>query len=535
MNTFGLIINYLRKGRLFSVSPNTVLLPNDILLLSIRSNIQHLYFQEWLKDEQLVVNIISPIGTIVDSLDIDLKYTGLEEFYSFEISNNLYSGVYILSIQGKNTEIKRKITIKTNRKLVNHYILTYGAKITNTSEENLTGFIADIVIPPNIGQFQEVQKIKFNINPVEKKCDIDGNCWARFHFPIVYPNEDIILEYKALVTTKIIGYDVTRIKTIRELEEVNYEFFERYTRNEPFIESDDILIKKVTRSLKSENPIDKAINILNYIQKNINYQHELGDFGAKYAIRAKRGDCTEFASLFVGMCRAAKIPARLATSLIKEDGLRWEKHSYAEFFAKGIWWQIDPTLNTDKQYLTRNPENIVLLRGNSLAKTHIKEIRYFHSDLKRKKVNVQIYWKVEEVKTFSQNNEKRGHVWDNQNNSNTRLNTQRKDIVQDANKSFISINVPTLPEVSTGSIYKVPVRLINNSTSEVSGTLVVSINRGGIFISQLYQRTIKAKSNTGIVVDIPAQSYFGPAMIEFSFQDNTGFVFCKSEKKIQFQ
>lgn len=168
MNTFGLIINYLRKGRLFSVSPNTVLLPNDILLLSIRSNIQHLYFQEWLKDEQLVVNIISPIGTIVDSLDIDLKYTGLEEFYSFEISNNLYSGVYILSIQGKNTEIKRKITIKTNRKLVNHYILTYGAKITNTSEENLTGFIADIVIPPNIGQFQEVQKIKFNINPVEK-------------------------------------------------------------------------------------------------------------------------------------------------------------------------------------------------------------------------------------------------------------------------------------------------------------------------------------------------------------------------------
>ncbi|MHA1865307.1 MAG: transglutaminase-like domain-containing protein [Candidatus Heimdallarchaeaceae archaeon] len=536
MNTFGIIVSYLRKGRLFSVSPNTVLLPNDILLLSIKSNIQHLYFQEWLKDEKLIINIISPIGTIVDSLDVDLKYTGLEEFYSFEVAENFYSGVYILSIQGKNTKIKKKITIKTKRKLINHYILTYGTEICNTSEDNVTELIVDVVIPPSIAQFQEVQGIKFSFKPIEKKCDKDGNCWARFCFPIVYPNEKINLEYKALVTTRIIGYDVTRIKTIRELDEISHEFFERYTRDEPFIESNDILIKRVTHSLKSENPIDKAINILSYIQNNIDYKQELGDFGAKYAIRAKRGDCTEFASLFVGMCRAAKIPARLATSLIKEEGIKWEKHSYAEFFAKGIWWQIDPTLNTDKQYLIRNPENIVLLRGNSLAKTHIKEIRYSHSDLKKRKVSFKIHWKVDEVKNFTQNKEKNSHIWTKQSNIlHVEQKEERRDSTSENKESFISINVPTLPEVSTGSIYKVPVRLINNSSLEISGTLVVSINRGGIFISQLYQRTIKAKSNIGIVVDIPAQSYFGPAKIEFVFQDNTGFIFCKSEKKIQFQ
>ena len=132
--------------------------------------------------------------------------------------------------------------------------------------------------------------------------------------------------------------------------------------------------------------------------------------------------------------------------------------------------------------------------------------------------------------------EKNSHIWTKQSNIlHVEQKEERRDSTSENKESFISINVPTLPEVSTGSIYKVPVRLINNSSLEISGTLVVSINRGGIFISQLYQRTIKAKSNIGIVVDIPAQSYFGPAKIEFVFQDNTGFIFCKSEKKIQFQ
>ncbi|MHA1303948.1 MAG: hypothetical protein ACTSPI_09630, partial [Candidatus Heimdallarchaeaceae archaeon] len=102
-------------------------------------------------------------------------------------------------------------------------------------------------------------------------------------------------------------------------------------------------------------------------------------------------------------------------------------------------------------------------------------------------------------------------------------------------KSDIEISVPSLPEVSVNAPYKIPVRMFNHSDSDISGTLVIAIERGGIFTNQLYPRNLKRKSNVGIMVEIPAPNFLGKVKVNFIFQDNTGKILAIEEKNISFQ
>ena len=69
------------------------------------------------------------------------------------------------------------------------------------------------------------------------------------------------------------------------------------------------------------------------------------DRGALYALREKKGDCTEFMYLFVALCRRAQIPARGLGGYVcpKNMILRpTDYHNWAEFYADGRWYIADP-------------------------------------------------------------------------------------------------------------------------------------------------------------------------------------------------
>ncbi len=62
------------------------------------------------------------------------------------------------------------------------------------------------------------------------------------------------------------------------------------------------------------------------------------------ALKTRRGDCTEHSILFVALARALGIPARVAVGVAywpPGDGFGW--HAWAEVFAKGQWYTVDPT------------------------------------------------------------------------------------------------------------------------------------------------------------------------------------------------
>lgn len=101
--------------------------------------------------------------------------------------------------------------------------------------------------------------------------------------------------------------------------------------------------KKVTRDNMSA--WEKARVIYDYVVSTMSYDKSGTGWGrgdAIYACQALKGNCTDFHSLFIGMARAAGIPARFIIGFpLPPDRTRGEisgYHCWAEFYIKGKGW-----------------------------------------------------------------------------------------------------------------------------------------------------------------------------------------------------
>ncbi|MDE3110384.1 MAG: transglutaminase domain-containing protein [Acidobacteriota bacterium] len=95
----------------------------------------------------------------------------------------------------------------------------------------------------------------------------------------------------------------------------------------------------------ADGPIAKAQEIYDYILETMHYDHAGTGWGhgdAVWACNSKHGNCTDFHSLFIGMARAAKVPARFQIGLglpgNAHSGAIASYHCWAEFYAPGIGW-----------------------------------------------------------------------------------------------------------------------------------------------------------------------------------------------------
>lgn len=124
-------------------------------------------------------------------------------------------------------------------------------------------------------------------------------------------------------------------------------FDRRFLAPEPLIESDATEIVRQARSLLSGgDPNQYPQRAYEWVAQHIHYEGFVADDrGALYGFRAATGDCTEYATLFVALMRAAEIPARVVggwvlktSSVVKAN----EYHNWAEYFAEGRWHLVDP-------------------------------------------------------------------------------------------------------------------------------------------------------------------------------------------------
>ena len=70
---------------------------------------------------------------------------------------------------------------------------------------------------------------------------------------------------------------------------------------------------------------------------------------ATYCLEQGHGECTEYAALFVGLCRAAGVPARAVTGFRGSKANDW--HAWAEFMLPdGRWIPVDPTQGEHNLY-----------------------------------------------------------------------------------------------------------------------------------------------------------------------------------------
>ena len=109
----------------------------------------------------------------------------------------------------------------------------------------------------------------------------------------------------------------------------------RYLGTSPYIESRNSKIRALAKSIAKEHESawDHAEAIYEFVRENVEYKE--GEIkSAVQALKEGSGDCEELTSLFIAMCRATKIPARMV----------WvPDHCYPEFYleddeGQGHWF-----------------------------------------------------------------------------------------------------------------------------------------------------------------------------------------------------
>jgi transglutaminase-like putative cysteine protease len=93
------------------------------------------------------------------------------------------------------------------------------------------------------------------------------------------------------------------------------------------------------------DPLEKAHKIYEYVIAHMHYDHDGTGWGhgdAIFACTAHHGNCTDFHSLFIGMARAAGIPARFKIGFAippnEPGGKIAGYHCWAEFYVQGTGW-----------------------------------------------------------------------------------------------------------------------------------------------------------------------------------------------------
>jgi hypothetical protein len=206
----------------------------------------------------------------------------------------------------------------------------------------------DCLIPKNIDHVQHVIKTEYSPQPV-KVFNKNGNNYAEFIFNSFSKKKEITIN----VIIEIIRSDFHTIKmTPTVLSETTP--MKNYLMNERFIEKDNYLIKSAANPLIGKDTINTIKNIYNFTSNALTYSGyndtNSGD-GALVALRNKRGDCTEFSDLFVSLCRANNIPARVVIGYATGFTNTF-KHSWVEVYTKKYnWIRLDPTPYSSFEYL----------------------------------------------------------------------------------------------------------------------------------------------------------------------------------------
>lgn len=120
-----------------------------------------------------------------------------------------------------------------------------------------------------------------------------------------------------------------------------------FTKAEKYIEAEESSIKDKSLEMKRGGIEETARATYDFVVSHVqetSYRRE--NQGAMYALKERKGDCTEFAYLFVALCRANGIPARPVGGFYLPDNRSVIKgqnyHNWAEFYDGRKWRIADP-------------------------------------------------------------------------------------------------------------------------------------------------------------------------------------------------
>lgn len=166
-----------------------------------------------------------------------------------------------------------------------------------------------------------------------------------------------------------------------------------YLRPSELIESKHKSIVKLSKQLGTDasNAWEEVEAVYDWVQANIKYEN--GNLkGALAALKDGTGDCEELSSLFIALCRAKGIPARIV----------WvPEHCYAEFYltdenGNGYWFPCQPS--GDKAFGEMPLQYVILQKGDNFSfPGDKKKYRYLPEQFKGNAKSTPNYQFVREI------------------------------------------------------------------------------------------------------------------------------------------
>lgn len=195
------------------------------------------------------------------------------------------------------------------------------------------------LVPKTRADLQEVVRLTYSRKPT-RLFNVGDTCYAEW----IVNNPAGPFELRVEGELKLFRYDLDRALKKRVPDE-SPAVLRQYLKEERYEEKSADAIRGAATDLGGRDEIETLRNIFKFVTRKLKYfAYNPKDLGAVAGLKAGGGDCTEYSDLFIALCRARGIPARVAEGFMFPF-FNVSKHSWAEAYVKGHGWvPFDPTL-----------------------------------------------------------------------------------------------------------------------------------------------------------------------------------------------
>jgi len=181
--------------------------------------------------------------------------------------------------------------------------------------------------------------------------------------------EETVFQWTAEVEGKEVFYE---LPPNMSLEENFIGEITTYLQGSEHIQSESPIIDSLAQTLKTGDFLTTMQNNFNFVSQITNSSTGILT-DALTALRRNRASCNGKSRLFVALCRAQGIPAKVIGGIILENGSKRTSHLWANVYYQGYWIPFD-VLN---QYFAKLPANYLeLYQGDEFLITHTKDIEF---------------------------------------------------------------------------------------------------------------------------------------------------------------
>ncbi|MBI3668889.1 MAG: transglutaminase domain-containing protein [Acidobacteria bacterium] len=221
---------------------------------------------------------------------------------------------------------------------------------------------------PATDAYQEISALRIE-SPVTYQVERDTEYRNRFaHFTVAAKRAaapfEIVLRFQATRREHRVELKAERLSK-RKTNAAKVELM-RSLQRDRLVPLDGVIAELARQNTEGlADPLEKARKIYQYVVSTMRYDKSGEGWGhgdAIWACTAKRGNCTDFHSLFIGMMRASGIPARFEIGFPlpadKTEGEIPGYHCWAEFYVDRFGW-----VPVDASEAWKHPEKLEYFFG----------------------------------------------------------------------------------------------------------------------------------------------------------------------------